>query len=92
MTAYSNDSPPLPPLTSSGCADTRVGDDLTRGISGGERKRLTVGEGLLTNARFIALDEVSTGAFIARVIRASNKALFGANELIASLVQDSMRQ
>jgi len=39
-----------------------VGDDLTRGISGGEKKRLTVGEGLLTTARFLALDEVSTGA------------------------------
>ena len=39
-----------------------MGDDLTRGISGGEKKRLTVGEGLLTTARFLALDEVSTGA------------------------------
>lgn len=43
------------------CANTIVGNDLLRGISGGEKKRVTVGEGLLTNARFLALDEISTG-------------------------------
>jgi ABC-type multidrug transport system ATPase subunit len=43
------------------CADTIVGNALLRGISGGEMKRLTIGEGLLTNARFLALDEISTG-------------------------------
>ena len=31
--------------------------DLLRGVSGGEKKRVTVGEGLITNARFLALDE-----------------------------------
>lgn len=30
-------------------------------MSGGEKKRVTVGEGLITNARFLALDEISTG-------------------------------
>ena len=45
------------------CADTIVGNDLLRGISGGEKKRVTVGEGLITNARFLALDEISTGAY-----------------------------
>ena len=43
------------------CADTTVGNALMRGISGGELKRVTVGEGLITNARFLALDEISTG-------------------------------
>lgn len=43
------------------CADTIIGNDLLRGISGGEKKRVTVGEGLITNARFLALDEISTG-------------------------------
>ena len=43
------------------CQHTVVGDALLRGVSGGEKKRVTVGEGLLTNARFLALDEISTG-------------------------------
>jgi hypothetical protein len=44
-----------------GCANTRVGDATTRGISGGERRRLSLAEALLTNARLICLDEPSTG-------------------------------
>ena len=37
--------------------NTVVGNDLLRGVSGGEKKRVTVGEGIITNARFLALDE-----------------------------------
>lgn len=48
-------------LSLAGCADTRVGDALTRGISGGERKRLTIAEALVSNARVLCLDEISTG-------------------------------
>ena len=44
-----------------GCANTFIGSDLARGVSGGEKKRVTVGEGLLTNARCLLLDEPSTG-------------------------------
>ena len=40
---------------------TLIGNDLVRGVSGGEKKRVTIGEGLLTGARFLALDEISTG-------------------------------
>ena len=40
---------------------TVVGNDLLRGVSGGEKKRVTVGEGIITAARFLALDEISTG-------------------------------
>ena len=43
------------------CEHTVVGNELLRGVSGGEKKRVTVGEGLLTAARFLALDEISTG-------------------------------
>jgi hypothetical protein len=48
-------------LQLSNCADTVVGNELLRGVSGGEKKRVTVGEGLLTNARVLLLDEISTG-------------------------------
>lgn len=38
------------------CADTLVGDNVIRGISGGEKKRVTIGEGLLTNARVLLME------------------------------------
>jgi ABC-type multidrug transport system ATPase subunit len=44
-----------------GCADTLVGNDLVRGVSGGEKKRVTVAEALVSNARLLCMDEISTG-------------------------------
>lgn len=44
-----------------GCADTLVGSDAVRGCSGGERKRVSVAEALVSNARLLCLDEISTG-------------------------------
>ncbi|PVH64073.1 hypothetical protein PAHAL_2G178700 [Panicum hallii] len=43
------------------CADTMVGDELLRGISGGQRKRVTTGEMLVGPARALFMDEISTG-------------------------------
>ncbi|CAM6091398.1 unnamed protein product [Calypogeia fissa] len=43
------------------CADTLVGDDLRRGISGGQKKRVTTGEMLVGPARALFMDEISTG-------------------------------
>lgn len=43
------------------CEATIVGDDLTRGISGGQKKRVTIGEALLTGARVLCLDEITNG-------------------------------
>ena len=81
-------------LNLSGCADTVVGNETLRGISGGEKKRVTIAESLVshgrcdggegavtvcpyrrhcicapgsalvyqvTNARLLAMDEISTG-------------------------------
>ena len=49
-------------LRLSECADTLVGSEVTRGISGGQRKRVTIAEALLPRPRFLVLDEVTTGA------------------------------
>ncbi|CAN4128179.1 unnamed protein product [Withania somnifera] len=43
------------------CADTLVGDEMIRGISGGQRKRLTTGEMMVGPARALFMDEISTG-------------------------------
>ncbi|GAB2225413.1 hypothetical protein Droror1_Dr00006205 [Drosera rotundifolia] len=43
------------------CADTLVGNQMVRGISGGQRKRLTSGEMLVGPARALFMDEISTG-------------------------------
>lgn len=43
------------------CADTMVGDEMVRGISGGQRKRVTTGEMLVGPAKALFMDEISTG-------------------------------
>ena len=43
------------------CADTKVGNALIRGLSGGERKRTSIGVELITNPSLIFLDEPTTG-------------------------------
>eukprot|EP00698_Gefionella_okellyi_P019109 TRINITY_DN580_c0_g2_i1.p1 TRINITY_DN580_c0_g2~~TRINITY_DN580_c0_g2_i1.p1 ORF type:complete len:1354 (-),score=287.08 TRINITY_DN580_c0_g2_i1:518-4579(-) len=43
------------------CADQFVGNELQRGVSGGERRRLTIGEALITNPSLIYLDEPTSG-------------------------------
>lgn len=44
-----------------GCADTIVGNDLLRGVSGGQRKRVTVGEMIAGSFLTTFADEISTG-------------------------------
>lgn len=41
--------------------NTRVGDTVTRGVSGGERKRTSIGVELISNPSIIFLDEPTTG-------------------------------
>ncbi|KAL4031747.1 hypothetical protein IC575_010037 [Cucumis melo] len=43
------------------CADTLVGDEMRRGISGGQKKRVTTGEMLVGPAKALFMDEISTG-------------------------------
>ncbi|MED6194939.1 transcription factor [Stylosanthes scabra] len=43
------------------CADTFVGNAMLRGISGGQRKRVTTAEMLVGSARALFMDEISTG-------------------------------
>ncbi|KAK2363923.1 pleiotropic drug resistance protein [Trifolium repens] len=43
------------------CADTVVGNAMLRGISGGQRKRVTTGEMLVGPYKALFMDEISTG-------------------------------
>ncbi|XP_077218189.1 pleiotropic drug resistance protein 3-like isoform X2 [Tasmannia lanceolata] len=43
------------------CADMMVGDAMRRGISGGEKKRLTTGEMIVGPTKALFMDEISTG-------------------------------
>ncbi|GLJ18676.1 hypothetical protein SUGI_0333120 [Cryptomeria japonica] len=43
------------------CADTMIGDAMRRGISGGQKKRVTTGEMIVGPAKALFMDEISTG-------------------------------
>ncbi|XP_042478945.1 pleiotropic drug resistance protein 3-like [Macadamia integrifolia] len=43
------------------CADTLVGDAMRRGISGGQKKRLTTGEMIVGPTKALFMDEISNG-------------------------------
>lgn len=43
------------------CQNTRIGGPLVKGVSGGERKRTSIGVELITDPSLIFLDEPTTG-------------------------------
>ncbi|KAE9604447.1 putative sulfate-transporting ATPase [Lupinus albus] len=43
------------------CADTIVGDEMIRGVSGGQKKRVTTGEMLVGPVNVLFMDSISTG-------------------------------
>nr|CAB3219644.1 ATP-binding cassette sub-family G member 2-like [Phallusia mammillata] len=44
-----------------GCADTKIGNEMIRGVSGGEKKRASIGMELITSPSVLFLDEPTTG-------------------------------
>ncbi|GFR48683.1 hypothetical protein Agub_g10638 [Astrephomene gubernaculifera] len=48
-------------LALDGCADVKIGDPLSKGISGGQAKRTNIGIALITNPRVLFLDEPTSG-------------------------------
>ena len=43
------------------CSDTIVGNAMMRGVSGGQRKRVTTAEIIVAPKKTLFLDEISTG-------------------------------
>ena len=64
--------------------DTAVGGELKRGISGGERKRLSLGVELVVDPPLLFLDEPTSGldAFNAQAVMASLKLLTGTGRTV----------
>ncbi|KAJ8637684.1 hypothetical protein MRB53_011951 [Persea americana] len=72
------------------CADTMVGDQMVRGISGGQKKRVTTGEMLVGPANALFMDEISTGLDSSTTFQIVNSLrqfihIFGGTALIALL-------
>ncbi|CAK0759197.1 hypothetical protein CVIRNUC_002679 [Coccomyxa viridis] len=65
------------------CAGTKIGNNMIRGVSGGQRKRVTTGEMMVGPAKLLFLDEISTGLdssttfLIVKCIRNAVKAMRG---------------
>jgi ABC-type multidrug transport system ATPase subunit len=53
----------LDELGLSSCADTVIGGSLTKGISGGEKKRVSIGIELISQPEIIFLDEPTSGMY-----------------------------
>lgn len=66
------------------CADLKIGTPIQRGISGGQRRRVTVGTGLVTFPRVLFLDEPTSGldSTSAREVMASIKRIAEAEGII----------
>ncbi|CAF4778600.1 unnamed protein product, partial [Rotaria sp. Silwood2] len=45
------------------CADTKIGTEFLRGVSGGERKRTCIGIELVLSPKILFLDEPTTGLY-----------------------------
>ncbi|XP_049640668.1 ATP-binding cassette sub-family G member 8 [Suncus etruscus] len=66
------------------CADTRVGNAYVRGVSGGERRRVSIGVQLLWNPGILVLDEPTSGldSFTAHNLVCSLARLTRGNRLV----------
>lgn len=72
--------------------NNRIGGEGERGISGGERRRVTLCEELVTEPRFIALDEPTTGqdaGTAVRLVRILRALAQGGCTVVASVHQPS---
>lgn len=70
------------------CANTKIGGPLVKGVSGGERKRTSIGVELITDPNLIFLDEPTTGldSFTATSVIDTLKALAESGRTVISTI------
>ena len=79
-----------------GAADTVIGDETVKGVSGGEKRRVTLGEMLISRTQVMLLDEISTGLDsaatrdITRTLRTAAR-LFHSTTIVALLQPPSKK-
>lgn len=74
------------------CSDTFVGNEIIRGVSGGEKKRTSIGVEILINPSIIFLDEPTTGldsTTALHVVQTLNKLANTGRTIIATIHQPS---
>eukprot|EP00899_Mesostigma_viride_P027763 jgi/Mesvir1/8171/Mv12476-RA.1 len=76
------------------CANTIIGSHFVRGISGGERKRVSIGHEMLTDPAIILLDEPTSGldsTTALRIIRLLKTLALAQRTIITTVHQPSSR-
>ena len=70
------------------CQNTKIGGPLVKGVSGGERKRTSIGVELITDPTLIFLDEPTTGldSFTATSVMETLKELAQSGRTIISTI------
>ncbi|KAF8424189.1 ABC transporter [Tirmania nivea] len=73
------------------CADNLIGSEFVKGISGGERRRVTIGVQILTEPKILLLDEPTSGldAFTAASILSVLRALADEGRTIISTIHQA---
>lgn len=76
------------------CRDSVVGGPLLRGVSGGERKRVSIGQEMLVNPSLLLLDEPTSGldsTTAQRIIATLRRMARGGRTVITTIHQPSSR-
>ena len=70
------------------CQNTKIGGALVKGVSGGERKRASIGVELITDPQLIFLDEPTTGldSFTAASVMETLRALAASGRTVISTI------
>lgn len=74
------------------CADTRIGGVMLKGISGGERKRTSIGYELITDPIVILLDEPTSGldsSTALKIIKLLKKEALSGKTILCTIHQPS---
>ncbi|MED6209155.1 ABC transporter G member 14 [Stylosanthes scabra] len=76
------------------CKDSMIGGPLLRGISGGERKRVSIGQEMLINPSLLLLDEPTSGldsTTALKIVNTVKKLASGGRSVVMTIHQPSSR-